>query len=107
MAGIWNRIYDRGENDDPVPSLLVSAGVNLVVNGVFTATQVRDALNATLQTPFNTDELSDLNTIITNASSGDSRAKNTYAHLFLSLLMAVETHVLTNESTFRNKLGLP
>ena len=51
MAGIWNREVERGELGDPLGSATLVAAIYLVARGVFTATQVRDALNGKLQNP--------------------------------------------------------
>lgn len=107
MAGIWNRVRDRGEGSDPLPSLTVVAAVYLVGRNVFTATQARDALNSTLQSPLTTEELTDLNQILTQAGLGSATAKLDYLLRLQSLCIAVEGGALTNEATFRSELGLP
>ena len=107
MAGIWNRIYDRGEGTDPLPSLLVSSAIYMVTRGVYTATQARDALNATLQHPLTTDELTDLNQIVTNANVGNAATKLDFVFRLQALCLAVECPALTNEASFRSELGLP
>ena len=108
MAGIWNRIYDRGSEDsDPLPSSLIAASIYLVTRNVYTATQARDALNATLRNPLTTDELTDLNQMITNASTGTATSRLDYMFRIDALCVAVEMHALTNEASFRSELGLP
>ena len=107
MAGIWNRVVERGELGDPLGSATIVAAVYLVTRGIFTATQVRDALNGKVQNPLTVQELADLNTILTNASTGSATAKLDYMLRIESLLIAAEEGFLVNEATFRSEAGLP
>lgn len=109
MAGIWNRVYDRGELDAPLPSLTVWSAVYLVGRGVFTGAQARDHLNAFLPSnkQLTTQEITDFNNILTAAGTGAATAKLDYMLRLLALLLMVETQILANEATFRSELGLP
>lgn len=109
MAGIWNRVFDRGELDAPLASMVVWSAVYLVGRGVFTGAQARDHLNAIL--PVNkqltAQESVDFNNILTAAGLGSATAKLDYMLRLQALLQMVETHILSNEATFRTELGLP
>lgn len=107
MAGIWNRIADRGELSDPLSSAILTAAIYLVTRNVFSATQVRNGLNGQLRDPLTVQELADLNTILTNANTGSATTKIDYLLRIESLFVAVETGFLTNEATFRSQAGLP
>ena len=107
MSGIWNRVVERGELGDPLGSATLVAAIYLVARGVFTATQVRDALNGKLQNPLTVTELADLNTMLTNALTGSATAKLDYMLRIESLLVAAEEGLLPNEATFRQEAGLP
>lgn len=109
MAGIWNRVADRGENDAPVASLTLWSAVYLVGRGVFTAAQARDHLNATLPSDkqLTAQEITDLNNIMTAAGQGAATAKLDYMLRLQALMILVETGLLANEAPFRSELGLP
>jgi len=107
MAGIWNRVVERGELGDPLGPATLTAAIYLVARGVFTATQVRDALNGKLRDPLTVSELADLNTILTNAATGSATVKLDYMLRIESLLVAAEEGFLANEATFRQQAGLP
>ncbi len=107
MAGIWNRVVERGELGDPLGSATLTTAIYLVARGVFTATQVRDALNGKLRDPLTVSELADLNTILTNAATGSATVKLDYMLRIESLLVAAEEGFLANEATFRQQAGLP
>ena len=107
MSGIWNRVVERGELSDPLGSAILVAAIYLVARGVFSGTQVRDALNGQLRDPLTVSELADLNTILTNAATGSATVKLDYLMRIESLLVAAETGFLTNEATFRTQAGLP
>jgi hypothetical protein len=106
MAGLWNRIVDRGEFDDPLSSHLVKAAVYLAVRGVFTPVQIRDALNGTLRNPLTTAELADLNAILTNAAAGTATEKIDYLERVDALNISAEGGVLQSEAVWRAQLGL-
>ena len=108
MAGIWNRVHDRGENDAPLPSLIVWSVVYLVGRGVFTGAQAKAALDAELPVgkKLTTEEVADLTTILNNAQAGVATAKLDYMLRLQAMLMLVESRVLNSEATFRNELGL-
>lgn len=109
MAGIWNRVFDRGEMDAPLGSITVWSAVYLVGRGVFTGAQARDHLNATLPSnrQLTAQELADFNNILTAAGTGSATAKLDYMLRLQALLSLVEQHILANEATFRSELGLP
>lgn len=109
MAGIWNRVFDRGELDAPLGSITVWSCVYLVGRGVFTGAQARDALNATLPSDkqLTAQEITDFNNILTSAASGSATAKLDYMLRLKALLSLVETRILANEATFRTELGMP
>ena len=109
MAGLWNRVYDRGEGTAPLSSAVVWAAVYLVVRGVFTGAQARDHLNAALPSDkqLTTQEITDFNNILTAAATGAATAKLDYMLRLQALLTLVEVHMLSNEATFRSELGLP
>lgn len=108
MAGIWNRVYDRGEFDAPLSSATLWGVVYLVGRGVFTGTQARDHLNAKL--PANKQltaaEATDLNNILTQAQAGVATAKLDYMLRLQALLTLVEVRLLENEAVFRAELGI-
>lgn len=109
MAGIWNRIVERGENAAPISSDLCQSLVYLVTRGILTAQQARDALNAFLPPtkPLTTAEATDLNNMVTAASGGSATAKLDYQLRLRAVLITAEVGMLTNEATFRSELGLP
>lgn len=108
MAGIWNRVADRGENDAPLGSLQLWSVVYLVGRGVFTGTQAKDHINVTLPAnkQLTAPEATDLNNILTQAQSGVATAKLDYMLRLQALLILVESGLLTNEATFRSELGI-
>lgn len=104
MAGIFSRIKP---GDDRVSAHLVKAAVMLGSDGVFTDQQILDGLNERIVTPLDAAAASDLaavRTSITNALS--TGAKLIILERFDALNIAVETGALTNETTYRNKLGI-
>ena len=109
MAGIWNRVYARGEDAAPLSSATVWAAVYLVGRGVFTGAQARDHLNAVLPSDkqLSAQEITDFNNILTSASIGSASAKLDYMLRLQALLTLVEVHLLSNEATFRSELGMP
>jgi hypothetical protein len=109
MAGIWNRVFDRGEGFAPLASETVWSCVYLVGRGVFTGAQARDAINATLPSDkqLTLQEITDFNNILTAAALGSATAKLDYMLRLRALLQLVEIHLLSNEATFRSELGLP
>lgn len=109
MAGIWNRVFDRGENAAPLSSGVVWAAVYLVGRGVFTGAQARDHLNASLPSDkqLTAQEITDFNNILTAASTGAATARLDYMLRLQALLTLVEVRMLANEATFRSELGLP
>lgn len=108
MAGIWNRVYDRGEGDAPLSGATVWAAVYLVGRGVFTGTQAKNALDSHLpeSKKLTTAETADLTQILANAQSGVATAKLDYMLRLQAMLSLVEVHLLENEATFRSELGL-
>jgi hypothetical protein len=106
MPGIYERVRRDLEDNDPIATHLLVAAIYLVGRNVFTATQVRDALNAKLRDPLTTAELTDLNQILTQAGLGTATARLDYMLRVQALLMASEFGVLNNEAVFRSELGL-
>ena len=109
MAGIWNRVYDRGEGDAPLSGATVWAAVYLVGRGVFSGAQARDHLNASLPSDrqLTTQEITDFLNILTASAIGSATAKIDYMLRLQALLTLVEIHMLSNEATFRSELGMP
>jgi hypothetical protein len=84
----------------------VKAAVYLSVRGVFTNQQILNALNSKLTTPLAGQELTDLQTILTNANTGTATAKLDYLERIDALNIAVEMGVLTSEAVYRTQAGL-
>jgi hypothetical protein len=108
MAGIWNRVADRGENQYPIGSAALWSAVYLVGRGVFTGVQARDAINSDLpaEAHLTAAEIADLNAILTQAQAGVATAKLDYMLRLQAMLTLVEAQVLTNEAVFRSELGI-
>lgn len=106
MSGIWDRVVNRGDGNNPIGSNTLSAALYFAVDGTFTQQALVAALNATLRTPLTAAELADLSAILTQASAGTAIQKVDYQFKFRSLLIAAETRMLTSETTFRSKLGI-
>lgn len=106
MAGIWDRIRNRGENDDPIASLTLVGTMYLVVRNIITGVQARDALNATLSAPLTVAEIADLNQLATQFGTGTTTAKMDLMWRLQSMCIAAEVGLLNNEATFRSELGL-
>lgn len=109
MAGIWDRVFERGENAAPLSSAVVWSAIYLVGRGVFTGAQARDHLNASLPTDkqLTAQEAADFNNILTAAALGSATTKLDYMLRLQALLTLVEVRMLSNEATFRSELGLP
>ena len=105
MAGIWNRIV-RSEDSDCLSSHLIKAAVYLSVRGVFTNQQILNALNSKLRNDLSGQEITDLETILTNANTGTATAKLDYLERIDALNIAVEMGVLTSEDVYRTQAGL-
>lgn len=103
MAGIWNRIIP---GEDRLSSHLIAAAVYFAVDGTFTNQQLLNSLNSKLTTPLDAAAQSDLANIVTQGSSGAAVAKVDYNVRLERLCIAVEDGLLTNEATFRSKLGI-
>lgn len=104
MAGIFDRVKP---GEDRVSSHLLKAGMYLAVEGTFTDQQIITAINSKLETALGTAAQTDLATVraaITAAST--LQAKLNLFELFDALNIAVEMGVLTNEATYRSKLGI-
>ena len=106
MAGLWDRVANRGYTDDPVASVWVSSAVYLVARGVFTGAQAKAALESRMRDPFSPDAVTDFTQILDNASTGTLAEKLDYLLRLQSLLLMVESKLLTNETVWRNQLGL-
>lgn len=106
MAGLWNSIADRSEGADPLSAHLVKAAIYLAARGLFTAVQVRDALNARLRVPLTAAEETDLSAILTAAQQGTATARLDYLERIDALNIAAEMGVLTSESVWRAQLGI-
>ena len=104
MSGIYDRI---APGDDRVSAHLLKAAIYLGTDGVFTDEQIVAGLNARIVTPLDATAISDLiaiRTSITNAANAG--AKLIILERFDALNIAVEMDVLTNETTYRTKLGI-
>lgn len=104
MSGIWDRIIP---GDDRLSAHLVKAAVFCGSDGTFSDAQILAGLNSRLATPLNAAAEADLvavRTAITNAST--AQAKLIILERFDALNIAVEMGVLTNEATYRSKMGL-
>ena len=103
MAGIWDRIIP---GDDRLSSHLLKAAIYLGVRGVFSDAQIRDALNAQLQTPLDAAAETDLLAVKTAAATGSAAAKLDYLERWDALNIAAEVGALTSEVTYRSQLGI-
>jgi len=106
MSGIWNRVHRSGVNGDYLSSHLLKAAIYLSVRGVFTNSQIIDALNSGLRTPLSGQELTDLEAMLLNATQGTATAKLDYLERFDALNIAAEAGLLSNESTYRTQMGI-
>jgi hypothetical protein len=103
MAGIWERITP---GDDRLAVHLVTSALHLADLGAFTSAQILSGLNATLETPLDQNAVNDLQAMLTELSGLDNASKTRYMLGVQSLNVAVETGLLTSESTYRNTLGI-
>ena len=104
MAGIWERIKP-GVNDR-CPVHLVKAAISLGVKGSFSDAQIRNAINAQIQTPLDAAAETDLINIRTAAAAGSAANDSLYMHYLDGVLIAVEAGAITSEATFRSELGI-
>lgn len=106
MAGIWERVANRGESDSPIGSAALMAAVYFATRGMFTPKQVRNKLERTLSSPLTDDDEADIAAIVTQASAGTPAAKADYMHRLHALLIAAETGMINSETVFRTELGI-
>lgn len=79
----------------------------LSATGVFSAQQLIDGLNSTIENPLTSEELSELSTIRTSIINAATLAdKIGILDRFDSLNIAAEQGVLTNEAVYRAQLGI-
>ena len=107
MSGIYDRVANReAENDSPIPSLLLWACVYAVGRGVATAAQVAARLNANIDVPLRPEDVADLQTILTNATTGTATQRIDHMLRLQSVLIATESKLIQSEATFRAELGI-
>jgi len=103
MAGIWDRITP---GDDRLSVHLVTSALHLAGLGVFTPSQILNALNATLETPLDQAATSDLSAMVSDLGAADSAGKAQYILTVESLHVAAEAGLLASEQIYRTVLGL-
>ena len=106
MAGIWERVAKRGERDDPIGSLTLSAAIYFASRDMFTPRQVRNKLERTTTTPLTDEDEADLAAIITQAKTGTAAARVDYLLRVQTVLIAAETGMINSETVFRTELGI-
>lgn len=107
MSGIFDRVKPGGENADRVSAHLLKAAIFLGSDAVFTDQQIVDALNARVVAPLDAAAVTDLATIrAAVANAATIQAGLRILERFDALNIAVEVGALTNETTYRNKLGI-
>lgn len=105
MSGIYDRIVPS--STDRVPAHLLKAAIFLGSDSVFTDQNILDALNATLVTPLDAAAETDLSTVrAAVANAATIQAGLRILERWDALNIAVEMGALSNETTYRNKLGL-
>ena len=105
MSGIYDRIVPSSE--DRVSAHLLKAAVMLGSDGVFTDQNIIDKLNERIVTPLDAAAVTDLATIraaVQNAATIQAGLR--ILERFDALNIAVEMGALTNETTYRTKLGI-
>lgn len=103
MAGIYDRVAPGGNR---ISSHLLKAAVYLRSRGVFTSPQILSGLNTATSVPLSAAAEADLNTVLTNATTGTAIEKIDYLERWDALNIAVEAGLLTNEATYRTQAGL-
>lgn len=107
MAGIYDRVANRGENDRPIGSLTAWACVYAVGRGIATGAQVAAKLDEQLgDQPLTGPEKADLNAILAHAQTGTATQRIDYMLRLQSILIATETGLIQSEATFRAELGI-
>lgn len=103
MAGLWERVKPTGA--DRINVHLIVASLKGFSAGIFTAVQVRDALNNHIANPLTTEEQADL-TAISNQITGTATVKLTYVVGKLEPLMIAAESGDVTESFWRTNLGI-
>jgi hypothetical protein len=105
MPGLWERIHPDAV--DRLAVHLLDAAMVLYATGTYTRQQIVNALNAHLQTPLTSTELTDLSAIAdTLDAQGTANAKVVYEQQVMGFSIAGEFGVI-DEAQFRAGLGLP
>lgn len=106
MSGLWNRLTDRGEMDDPLGGRAVKAIVYLVGRGLFTGAQARGKLDSTLRVPLTAAEIADLTALLgVLAAQPNATAKLDYLERVDALSICAERKLVT-EAQWRSELGI-
>jgi hypothetical protein len=103
MAGIWDRVIP---GEDRVSSHLLKSGMHLAVYGVFSDQQVLNAVNRSVTEPLDNQAALDLAAIKTTISAMSGVNRLVAIERFDAMNIAAEMGVLTDESIYRQQLGI-
>ena len=107
MSGLWNRLADRGEMDDPLSAHTLKAVIYLVARGIFTGAQARAKLETRLRTQLTAAEVQDLLAILAVLQGqASAAAKLDYLERVHALAICAETGLMVSEATWRSELGI-
>jgi hypothetical protein len=101
-------LFDRiAPGEDRLPVHLLTAALNLAEGGVFTPQQALTSLNNYITVDLNATAQAEITQVYqTLAALPDEGEKARYLLILESINIAVEMGLLTNETTYKTKLGI-